>query len=59
MSKLKLSEILPWTKKGTIPEICGEKNTVRDLVTILDHERSAQAQGKVRDPRLSATFALH
>ena len=34
------SKLLPWTKKRTIPEICGEKNTVWSC----DNERSAQCK---------------
>ena len=40
-----LVHILPWPKKITIPEICGEKNTVRSCDIMLDHERSAQGKG--------------
>ena len=37
-------QVLPWTKKRTIPEICGEKNAVPSCDIMLDDARSAQGE---------------
>ena len=39
-----LLDILPWTKKRTIREICGEKNAVPSSDIMLDNARSAQGK---------------
>ena len=44
--------LLPWTKKRTIPEIRGKKNTVRSYDIMLDHERSAQGKVNCDCPQL-------